>query len=83
MVLMLFVLTNAFLDMKELERGELVVAIPWLVAGRFERREDWVDGMLQKLWSRKVSCAPRGAYKPSGRRSRGQKEVIYTRGPPN
>lgn len=46
MVLMLFVLTNAFLDMKELERGELDVTSPWLVAGRFERKEDWVDGIL-------------------------------------
>lgn len=39
------VLTNALLDVAELERSELGMTNPSAVAGRFERTEVWVDGM--------------------------------------
>ena len=45
MELLFPVLTNALLDVVELERSKLGVTSPWLVAGRFERTESWVDGI--------------------------------------
>jgi len=42
---MFLVLTNALIDVV-VERSELDLTSPWLVGGRFERTEGWINGML-------------------------------------